>query len=66
MNLEMKEDITMVKITKTKIRVKMEKEMKRTTAHAAPTILQMMMENLPILKQEKRTTRHSTHMSRGG
>jgi len=67
MNLEMKEEMTMVKITKTKIRVKMEKETRRTTTHAAPkTILHMMMENLPILEQEKRKTRHITHMSRGG
>jgi len=65
MNLEMKEEITMVKITKTKIRVKMEKEMKQTTTFQTQ-LHQMMMRNLPTLKQQKRTTRHSTHMSRGG
>ena len=65
MNLEMKEEITMVKITKTKIRVKMEKEMKQTTTFQT-WLHQMMMRNLPTLKQKKRTTRHSTHMNRGG
>ena len=65
MNLEMKEEITMVKITKTKIRVKKEKEMKQTTTFQTQ-LHQMMMRNLPTLKQEKRRTRHSTHMNRGG